>query len=85
MRAAKAVAVEAGQEPAVIDVRVREQHGVDRARVEGELAVEDLGLGAPSLEQSAVEQKAPPLELEQMPRAGDRPRGAVEGDVQWTG
>ena len=55
--AAEAVAIETRQEPAVIDVGMREEDGVDRARVEGQRLVLHLGFGAPALEQAAVEQQ----------------------------
>ena len=60
-RAAVALLDQVGQVAAVVDVGVREQHGVELRRVEAKIAVAFVGLGPAALEQAAFEQDRWPL------------------------
>src|SRR6185436_18127139 len=63
--AAETLAAKIGQVAAVIDVRMAQQDCVNLLRVEGKPAVTFHGLGALSLEQTALQQEALAVELEQ--------------------
>ncbi len=69
-RAAKAAACELGYEAAVVDMRVRQQHGIDVGGDERKLAVVQLLQRFRPLEQSAVDQQTSGRGLEQVTRAG---------------
>ena len=74
--AAKALADQPRQVAAVIEMRVREDDGVDRAgrdRERGPVAQPQL---LEALEQAAVDENAMVAEIEQMLRAGDGAGGA---------
>jgi hypothetical protein len=76
-----AIAHETRQVAAVIDVRVREDHRVDRLRGKRELAVTFEGLFAMALVEPAVEQIPLLVQLELVHRAGDGLSGAAEGET----
>ena len=62
----------------MIDMRMRQQHGVDVGRPEGEGAVVERLQRLVALEHAAVDEDAFAVHLEQMARAGDGARGAAE-------
>ena len=66
----------------MVDVGVGQHHGVERAGVNGEVAVERVGLRALALEEARVEQDAGARGLQQVHGAGDLAAGgAVEGEA----
>src|SRR5690606_22559330 len=77
-RPAEAGAVQPRQVSAVVDVRVREDDGVEFPRLAEEDFVLPPGLRAAALEQAAIEENAPAVELEEVLAAGDLPRSAEE-------
>ena len=62
------------QPPAVIDVGVAQDHGVEAPGIEGELGVELAGLRAAALEEPGVEQHPGPRRLEEVHGTGDLAR-----------
>ena len=77
-----AAADQAGQTPDVVVVGVRHDHRVQRAWVERELAVGAVGINSVRIEQPAVEQDSPGIDLQQMGAARDLSGRAVERDSQ---
>ena len=73
---------EAGQAADVVVVRVRDDDRVERAGVEGEVAVGALGAHAIGVEQAAVEQDSVRADLQQVCAAGDLPGGPMKRDAQ---
>src|SRR5690606_12186182 len=65
---------------AVIDVRVREDDGVQAAGIKGEAAVADKRLFPRALVQPAVEQYTPAVDLQKVLRSRDCLGGAVKVD-----
>jgi hypothetical protein len=66
------------QRAGMVQVRVRQHHRVERARVEGQgLPVHQTKLLV-ALEQPAIDQHAPPAVLDEVLRAGHRPGRAEE-------
>ena len=65
-RPAEAAARQLGHQAAVVDMRVRQQHGVDVGRVERKVAVVQLLQRLRPLEQAAIDQQAPGRRLEQI-------------------
>ncbi len=63
--AAVALVAKVGQIPAVVDMRVAENDGIELFRVEREGAVPLDGFAAFALEQAALEQEPTPVEFEQ--------------------
>ena len=75
------VAPQLGQEPRVVDVGVREQHGVHRLRRARPVAVSLPGFGAPALVEAAVQKQARAIvQLQDVQRSGDGLGGAPEGE-----
>ncbi len=79
-RALKSVLDQARQIAAVVDVRVREDDGVDRGRRKRKLAVARERLLAASLIETTVEQILPAAGLDMMHRPGDGLVGAPESE-----
>ena len=79
-RPGEAAADEVRQVTAVVDVRVAQDHRVDVFGAEREVAVAADALGAPPLEQPAVEQHRLAVDVELVHRPGDRAGGAAKGD-----
>jgi hypothetical protein len=78
---AKALCRQLGQQPAVVDVGMGQQHKVDAARIKAEgLLVVLLGAVA-ALGHAAVDQKAAIPQLHQKAGTGDRLRGPVKRDL----
>src|SRR5581483_5143019 len=69
------------ERPGVVDVRVREDDGIDGAGIDGELPVPLERLAPPALEHAAVEQHAGVLGAEQVHRPRDGARRAEELEV----
>jgi hypothetical protein len=65
----------------MIDVRVREDHAVERFWVTAEMRVLGVRLGPPTLEQAAIEKDAEAVGLEQMLTSCDLSCCTVEGDL----
>jgi hypothetical protein len=61
-----------GEGPAVVDVRVGEDHGVGVLRRPGEVAVALVGLLPPALEEAALQEHRAPLRLEEVHGARHR-------------
>ena len=68
-----------GEQPAVVDVGVGEQHEVEVARLERECAVVELTYRLGALEHAAVNQEPPLSVLDLIARAGHSPGAAVKG------
>jgi hypothetical protein len=64
---------------AVIEMRVRQQHEIDRGGIEAELGGIALLHRIAALEQAAIDEDALAAAFEQMARAGDLARGSVAG------
>src|SRR6185312_5342480 len=75
---AKSVFYQQGQPPAVIDMGVREEYGVDRPGIEVEITVLSLGLFSSALEHPAIDKELPASGREPVQRAGDFARRAFE-------
>ena len=73
---------QAGEPPDVVVMGVRDDHRVERAGVERELAVGAVGIDPIGVKQPAVEQNPPGADLQQMSAARDLPGRAVERDSQ---
>ena len=73
---------QAGETPNVVVVSVRHDHRVQRAWVERELAVGAVGINSVRIEQPAVKQDSPGIDLQQMSAARDFLGRAVERDSQ---
>ena len=70
------------QAAAVIDMGVRQDDGVKRLRVEGEVSIVLDRFGSLALEETAVEGDSLSVGFEQMERAGHFARSAVRGQGQ---
>jgi hypothetical protein len=80
-RPAEAFRRQPRQQPRVVDVRVRDQHEVERARIEGEgLRVLRVGL-PPALEHAAVDEKAQSRRLHEEARARHFAGGPEESEL----
>ena len=66
----------------MIDVRVREDHAVERFWLTAEMRILGVRLGPPTLEQAAIEKDAQAVGLEQMLTSRDLSCRTVEGDLQ---
>jgi hypothetical protein len=80
-RAVEPVADEDRQPAAVIEVAVREDDGVDRAKIVRQVLVDPPGLLARSLVQAEVEQNAEAVHFQEVTRPGDGAIGAAELDA----
>ena len=78
---AKSAARELGDQAAVVDMGVGEQHRGDIGRREGKSAVVQFLQRLGTLEQAAIDQQTPGRRLEQMAGAGHRAGGAAESDA----
>ena len=65
----------------VVDVGVAQDHGVDRRGIERVVAIGAVGFVSLALHQPAVEEDAVSVGLDQVARAGHRPRRAVKRDL----
>jgi hypothetical protein len=72
---------QAGQVPAVVDVRVGEHHGIDGGAGKGQMPVLRVGILAPALVQTAIEEKSLAAGFEQVHGAGDGAGRAPEGEL----
>ena len=72
-------------EPAVVEMGVREQERVDRGRVVGEVEPVALAVARRALEHAAVHEHPGAVGREQELRARDRGRGAQEGQLHGAG
>ena len=77
---AKAQRAQPRQQAAVVDVRVRQQHEVDVARLEGPGREVALARLAPALEHAAVDEEAQAFGFDQETGARDLPCSAEERD-----
>jgi hypothetical protein len=66
----------------MIDVRVREDHAVERFWLTTEMRILGVHLGPPTLEQAAIEKDAQAVGLDQMLTSRDLSCRTVEGDLQ---
>jgi len=80
-RAAIAVLVQLGNQPAVIDMRVGQQHAVEQVRIEVKRQLVAFFQIARSLEHAAVDEKIPVADPQQVRRTGDRPHRAVKFQI----
>ncbi len=65
----------------MIDVSVREDHRIERRRVDAQLRVLTSRLGAMTLDEAAIERDALPANVEHVERARDRPSRTEERDA----
>jgi hypothetical protein len=65
-RAIKALSNEVWQIPAVVDMRMRENHSVNLGRLKGEIEVSLVRMLAPTLVQTAIEQDAVTVNRDEM-------------------
>src|SRR5665213_552107 len=79
-RSRKAIADQLRQQTTVVDMGVRQQHGIDIGRPKRKGGVVERLQGFRPLEQAAVDQQAPGLGLKQIAGAGHGPRGAAKFD-----
>ena len=75
-RTAKAERPQARQQPAVVDVGMRQQHEIERLRIEAPVAPVQRARIGPALEHAAVDDEAGARCFEQETRSGDLARGA---------
>ena len=83
--AAVASADEGGEVAAVVDVRVREEDAVDRTGIDGQLAVALEGLLAVALVETAIEEDAQAVDIDDVHRAGGGARGPLELNIEHLG
>ena len=76
--AAKPLTHQLRQQSAMVDMRMRQQHGIDVGGPEREGSVVQFLQGLLTLEQAAVDQKAAGLRFKEVARAGHRARGAAK-------
>ena len=81
----EALLAEIGQIPAVIDVRVGKHHAVDGAWLERKMSVSLKRLGAPPLIESAIQEDALSIDLDQVLRSGCRSRRSAKGNLHVCG
>ena len=67
----------------MVNVRMRQDDGVNRGWVEGKMQVARVSFGARPLVKSAVLQQTLAIDFDQMHRTGHRLRGAVECHSHW--
>ena len=81
-RSVKAFLDQEREPPAVIDVGMAQDHGIDPAGVERELRVQTVALGPVTLEQAPVEQDPGTGGFEQVHRSGHLSGSAPEGEIE---
>jgi hypothetical protein len=70
---------------AMVDVSVREQHGIDRGNLEWEFAIALLGFLSAALKHAAVEQIVRAFRLQLVCGTSDAASGAMKRDLHpWT-